>query len=303
MPVNKLLTKKTLLFLLTGVACLFFSITVSAQKADSAKKKKPEHPYPWPGRAALYSMINPGMGQAYNKSYWKIPIIYAGLGVAAYYISKDQNYYNLYNSALTTRNNGGIDPYYNIYSTTELTNMVTTYHRDRDWAITAAAGVYLLNILEADIQAQLHHPLTPAGKAMLYSTLVPGLGQIYNKKYWKLPILYAGLGVAVYFIAFNQHYYNLYQDALTDKSNPYYGVYTTAEYAELIDYYHKDRDLSVIIAAGVYLINIVDANVDAQMHGFNVSDDISVNFNPNIFPNPVSGTIAFAPGFTLTKKL
>ncbi len=155
------------------------------------------------------------------------------------------------------------------------------------------------------VQPKKTHPHS-AAKAMLYSAVCPGLGQIYNKKYWKLPIVYVGIGVAAYFIITNQQYYNNYNNALTIRTNggidQYYNLYSSSELSSIIDYYHKDRDLSVIIAAGIYLLQIVDANVDAQMHSFNVSDDISLHFTPSLMPNPLSGTMCFTPGFTLVKK-
>jgi hypothetical protein len=149
----------------------------------------------------------------------------------------------------------------------------------------------------------VHYSSRPAKKAMLYAAICPGLGQIYNKKYWKLPILYAGLGTAIYFIAFNQHYYNYYSNILNQiNANPSSSIYSASEVSSIIDYYHNDRDLSIIITAGIYLISIVDANVDAQLNGFNVSDDISVKFTPSLLPNPLTGSIAITPGFTLTKR-
>ena len=140
-------------------------------------------------------------------------------------------------------------------------------------------------------------------KAMLYSAICPGLGQIYNHRYWKLPILYAGLGTAVYFIFFNQHYYTMYTNELnTAVANPGSSIYSTSELSDIITYYHKDRDLSIIITVGVYFISIVDANVDAQLMNFNVSDDISFKFTPSLVPNPVTGSVIFTPGITLVKK-
>lgn len=137
---------------------------------------------------------------------------------------------------------------------------------------------------------------------MLYAAICPGLGQIYNKKYWKLPILYAGLGTAIYFIAFNQHYYNYYNKLLDQiNANPSNSIYSASEVSSIITYYHNDRDLSIIIAVGVYMISIVDANVDAQLMGFNVSDDISMRFTPALIPNPLTGSIVISPGITFTK--
>jgi len=152
-------------------------------------------------------------------------------------------------------------------------------------------------------QKPLPYSSHSAKKAMLYAAICPGLGQIYNKKYWKLPILYAGLGTAVYFVFFNQHYYNLYRNDLNaETANPSSSLYSASELSSLISYYHNDRDLSYIITVGVYLISIVDANVDAQLKGFNVSDDISFKFTPGLVPNPITGSIVFTPGFTLVKK-
>lgn len=145
------------------------------------------------------------------------------------------------------------------------------------------------------------HVHSPA-KAMLFSAVCPGLGQIYNQKYWKLPIIYVGMGVAAYFIITNQQYYDNYRNAITNKNNQYYGLYSESELSDIINYYHRNRDISVIIAAGIYVLSIVDANVDAQLHSFNVSDNISVHFSPNLVPNPLTGNICFQPGFTLVKR-
>jgi len=146
-----------------------------------------------------------------------------------------------------------------------------------------------------------------AKKAMLFSVVCPGLGQIYNQKYWKLPIIYVGLGTAAYFFVTNQQYYNTYNSALKIRDaggkDPYYNLYSAATLSDEVSYYRRNVDLCVIIAAGIYLLQIVDANVDGQLHGFNVSDDISLKFIPQFAPSPISGSMCFQPGFTLVKKL
>ncbi len=148
-------------------------------------------------------------------------------------------------------------------------------------------------------------------RAMLYSAVCPGLGQIYNKKYWKLPIIYVGLGTAAYFFVTNTQYYNNYNNALKTRDNylkgiggpdQYYNIYTSGTLSDIVAYYRRNVDLTVIIAAGIYLLQIVDANVDAQLHGFNVSDDLSLKFTPNIVPNSLTGMMSFQPGFTLVKR-
>jgi hypothetical protein len=180
-----------------------------------------------------------------------------------------------------------------------------------EWKILKSFSTLLLCLFFLTAKAQdsdslkvkkVHNEKHSAAKAMLFSAICPGLGQIYNHKYWKLPIIYVGLGVATYFIITNQNYYNTYSDAVSDTKNPYYGLYTSDQLSDIINYYHRNRDLSVIIAAGIYILNLVDANVDAQMNGFNVSDDISVKFSPNLVPNPMSGTMCFQAGFKLVKR-
>ncbi len=140
-------------------------------------------------------------------------------------------------------------------------------------------------------------------KASLYSAVLPGLGQAYNKKYWKIPILYAGFAGLVYAIDFNTRYYNMYRRGyrdwiIQDPNNTSYEkvfegrAWFTEEfkvnYASYIentlengkDYYEKWRNLSYVGFALVYVINIIDATVDAHFKTFDVSDDLSMRVEP-----------------------
>ena len=161
-------------------------------------------------------------------------------------------------------------------------------------------------------------------KATLYSALLPGLGQIYNKKYWKLPILYGGLAATIYAIGWNSGQYNDYKDAYLDFTN--YLEYknqdegddisepTSKRYEKLVtevdfsttddatddwyqttflnkkDSYKHDRDLSYIILAGVYVLNIIDATVDAHLSNFSIDDDLTMTIQPKMNYSPVSGS-------------
>ncbi len=158
---------------------------------------------------------------------------------------------------------------------------------------------------------EVHKSVHSPKLAMLFSAVCPGLGQIYNKKYWKLPIIYVGLGAAAYFTVSNLNYYNNYNDALKQRDNyvnhigqpdQYYNIYSSSELSDIVSYYRKNVDLSIIIGVGIYLLQIVDANVDAQLHGFNVSDDISLKFTPQLAPNPMTGLVGFQPGVTVVKR-
>lgn len=120
-------------------------------------------------------------------------------------------------------------------------------------------------------------------KATIYSALVPGLGQIYNKKYWKLPIIYGLTGVFIYAFDFNNDQYNKYKNAYADlsaeKISDFEG-YTKSQVLRLKDGYRRNRDLNVIVLAGIYMLNIIDATVDAHLFDYDISEDLSLNIQP-----------------------
>ena len=149
------------------------------------------------------------------------------------------------------------------------------------------------------------HPYPDPHKATIYSAILPGLGQAYNKSYWKIPIVYAGLGIATYFIITNSQHYNDFRNAYNMRvtgEGQYYNIYTESDLLSAEAYYHRYRDLSIISAAFIYMLNIIDADVDAQLHNFNVSDDISFHFTPQLTPNYWTGAFTFTPGFSLVKR-
>lgn len=142
-------------------------------------------------------------------------------------------------------------------------------------------------------------------KATIYSAILPGLGQIYNRKWWKVPILYAGFAGVGYAIGFNQKYYLDFRQALKDRIDddpntidPYVNKYSAANLDELQQYYRKNRDLSYIILGAVYVLNIIDANVDAHLFDFDVSNDLSMNIKPAAIPTYAG----YGGGLALTLK-
>ena len=125
-----------------------------------------------------------------------------------------------------------------------------------------------------------------ARRAAIYSACLPGLGQGYNKKYWKIPIIYAGLGGFGYMFYANNKKYNYYRTALLLSINNN-GVaeadgriYSTDQLQVLKLDYKKYRDYGVIGMGIIYLLNIIDANVDGHLKTFDVSDDLSLHINP-----------------------
>jgi len=132
-------------------------------------------------------------------------------------------------------------------------------------------------------------PLTPA-KAAFYSAVLPGLGQAYNKKYWKIPLVYGALGTSIYFYIDNNKKYHQYRDAYKSRLE---GLVTDdlafLDNNRLIagqKFYQRNRDLSALVTLAFYALNILDANVDAALIQFNVDENLSVR--PVLYPNDVT---------------
>jgi hypothetical protein len=132
-------------------------------------------------------------------------------------------------------------------------------------------------------------PLTPA-KAAFYSAILPGLGQAYNKKYWKIPLVYAAIGTSLYFYIDSNKNYNAVRDAYKRRLEGYddddysYLSDTSLESAQTL--YKKNRDYSAFFMIAFYALNIIDANVDAALLQFNVNENLSIY--PNVYPNDVT---------------
>jgi hypothetical protein len=132
-------------------------------------------------------------------------------------------------------------------------------------------------------------PLRPA-KAAFYSAILPGLGQAYNKRYWKIPIVYGALGTGVYFYVTNNEEYHRYRNAykqrLAGKEDEFLGQYSDKTLLNAQKVFQRNRDLSLLVTVGLYVLNIVDANVDAHLMQFNVNDRLSLR--PDIYPTEVN---------------
>ena len=136
-------------------------------------------------------------------------------------------------------------------------------------------------------------------RATIYSAVLPGLGQIYNRKYWKIPIVYGGFVTLGYFINFNNELYVKYKQAYSDiidtdpNTNSFknlgvnprnYEADKISQLTEQIriakDGSRRNRDLVVIFTAAFYALNIIDASVDANFFNFDISDDLTINWVP-----------------------
>jgi hypothetical protein len=122
------------------------------------------------------------------------------------------------------------------------------------------------------------------------SALCPGLGQIYNRKYWKLPIIYAAMGGCVFGFAFNQNEFAYYRDVLRVRYDDDLLTvdplpqYSDASIVALKNDYQRYRDLCVIGFSAIYLLQVIDAAVDAHLYTFDVGPDLSLQWSPRFTP-------------------
>lgn len=145
-------------------------------------------------------------------------------------------------------------------------------------------------------------------KASIYSAILPGLGQAYNRKYWKIPIVYAALGGSTYWMLVNRDSMRQRQDALkamldndpntvpADK----YALYPTSVLQKQRDLYRTNRDYSIIAMAAFYVLNIVDAAVDAHFYKFNIDQPLAARKERKI--HLANGRVGHVPTIGLSYR-
>ena len=126
-------------------------------------------------------------------------------------------------------------------------------------------------------------------KATILSACLPGAGQIYNKKWWKAPVVWAGIGVSLYLSQDYRGEYQFWKDQYirrvdTSKADDYPNASTISIENQMLTY-RKWMETSYVVAGAIYILQILDANVDAQLLTFDVSDDLSLNVQPNVIIN------------------
>jgi hypothetical protein len=138
----------------------------------------------------------------------------------------------------------------------------------------------------ADTTARFHSPR----KAVALSAICPGLGQVYNKKYWKLPIIYGAGGAFAYFAGYYQLKYKKFRDANAagNTGEPVFIDGNYYDYEDLergMNYYRRYRDLDILGVAAIYLLNVIDAMVDAHFFYYDVSDKLTMKVKPALIEN------------------
>lgn len=160
--------------------------------------------------------------------------------------------------------------------------------------------------VEVETVKKSHSP-----KTATWLALIPGAGQAYNHKYWKMPIVYAGFGTTIYFAIRNNKDYHLYRAAydyktgintdVSDKAKEEAEKYTADNLITLRDYYRGYMELFWIITGAWYIVQIIDANVDAHFFYYDIGDDLTLHIEPqwNIYDK----TFGYGNNFGLTLQL
>ena len=210
------------------------------------------------GTMFMGSLFAPGTAQIYNKDYWKLPIVYGGIGSLAgtggYYLHRYNKSGNLSDKQTGT------------------------------WLLAGAGLVYWGSLMDGVISYESDLEPLP-GKATLYSALLPGLGQIYNGELFKLPIYWGGLLISSHLLVkYNTNYKRfkrIHNQATSTDPEISGNVPISGETAKWYrDVYRRYRDYSIVATVLVYALQVIDANVFAYMHDFEVTDDISMNIEP-----------------------
>ena len=199
-----------------------------------------------------------GGAQIYNRQYWKLPVIYGAIGAGV---------------------GGGL-----VYRRKWQQEGSEDFRRMSNWFFAGAGLAYWGALMDGTVNYRKDIPVQ-AGKATLYSLLLPGLGQAYNGEYWKIPIYYGCLLGSVHFYSVNRKNYLRYKWIYDQATNPdiqYDGPVqeSTAKYYR--DVYRRYRDYSILAIAGFYLLQVIDANIFSYMRDFDLSDDIELSLSPAV---------------------
>lgn len=204
------------------------------------------------------SLVIPGASQIYNKEYWKLPIFYGGIAAGI---------------------GGGVAMHFR--------NQQTGNPGDRlaSTLCFAGAGVfYYASLMDGAINYKSDRKPHP-GRATVYSILCPGLGQAYNGEYWKIPIYLGGILTAGHLYFENRTNYIRFRDIYREVSQPGYQgdcPINSTQAKTYRDLYRRYRDFSLVGLIAVYLLQVIDANVFANMQNFEVNDNLSMSVTPSV---------------------
>lgn len=252
-----------------------------------------------PIKAALWSLA-PGGGQAFNKQLWKTPIFATSVtGLTIYAIKSHRNYKTQRSHYINLLNNGGL---INLADSVATLRVLKDKHLKRyNAALNSALIFYSFNLIDAyvhrqkmNIEERRRRPL----QAGYYSLVLPGLGQIYNKRWWKVPIIYGGMGALSFFIYNNAKDVQRYQNEYLARTRLHYGEidptlsgFNDSNLIDLKASAEQRKQLSIIGLSLLYALNVIDATIDAHLLDFDnvINEEISLQFTPYFTPVSAEG--------------
>ena len=241
-------------------------------------------------KVSWLSAVLPGYGQVYNKQYWKLPILYGTLGTGlALFLHENKTYKPLKQQfdAYTNRS---------LSRTPELNalqdRMIRSNTRRQLYlGLTVASYIYFIG----DAAVSYHtNEVSNVKKATTLACIFPGAGQVYNRSYWKVPFVIGGFASMAYCIDWNNRGYQRFKKAYTlladyqlhpenypdGPTDEFHGRYSADFIRNLRNNYRRNRDLCIIITGALYILQVVDAHVDAHLKDYDISDDLSMNLEP-----------------------
>lgn len=245
-------------------------------------------------KVCLTSAVLPGFGQIYNKQYWKLPILYGTVGTSLGMCLWSNSKYKPLKAEFESLTDKGL-------SRTPEMNLVQRemikYNTMRQVFMVSTIASYIYFLGDACLKYSTTE-VSHINKATTLAMICPGAGQIYNKSYWRLPIVVGGFATTIYCIDWNNRGYQRFQKAyrlLAEyEANPdptlypngspdeFNGRYSASFLKNLRNSYRRNRDLCIILTAGLYILQIVDAHVDAHLRDYDISKDLSVSLTPAI---------------------
>lgn len=234
-------------------------------------------------RMTAISLVAPGFGQLHNKQYWKIPVLYGSVGTLAYFGIQNNKCFKKAKNHYDARIALGYDR-----ETTDLDKVQSTmikYNTRRQLFFGAAAAAYIYFVCDG----VMNHPggNTRIKVATTLSTILPGAGQFYNGSYWKVPIVMGSFATMAYMVDWNNRAYQRYKRAFdfmeAGNTDAIEAGLRGQSRENLLNYRksaRRNRDLCIILTGAVYLINLIDAHVEAHMKDYDISDDLNVTLMP-----------------------
>ena len=242
-------------------------------------------------RMCWLSLPLPGFGQIYNKQYWKLGILYPAVaGTTTLFALEHKKYKPLkaeYDQYLIDHG------YMRTPELDALQSKMIRHNTMQQVYAGLAIATYIYFIGDAAINYSTNE-VSSIKKATTLSAICPGAGQIYNKSYWRVPIVIGGMASTIYTVDWNNRGYQRFKTAYAlrvdyekdptkypqGSPDEFRGAYSSTFLKNLKDSYRRNRDMCILLTAGVYILQIIDAHVDAHLKDFDISDDLAMNIEP-----------------------